>query len=453
MADADEDVSHQGHQTHDRDLSEETQDFRFLNSIANAANLSEPASIPKRGEKDFEPNATNAQASSLAASRHAMHTALSYPRLHQAKTHLVAQYCPDESRYGGACVRVDNVHGPHFRTMGRGDSKNRIWLLPEEALYLIERGSLDIRWPDRHAEGVEGGDQVEDEEDDGDEALGELPMSLQGAYASFIGKSGLTLECYQVFAGLRRLGYTVVRAPTWNDSQTGMNGHSILPADSGQLTKAEREFDQIQQEGSGSGIIELIHRLVRYLFSPSEGSNTKACPSFGPLVAPGLYRNYNDIYRALALIPFETGKSQSHPSSLQTEPASVPKPPFRITYHVWKPSTTYRKSNPPAPDFRVAVLDARQTSIPTMIQIGSLLDSMPDDELPKERPLEARLKHGKRNVILAVVDMGVVSYLRFSEATLGGERLFENKSKKRQWKKGGYGGRGGGRGRGGKSNT
>ena len=44
--------------------------------------------------------------------------------------------------------------------------------------------------------------------------LGELPMSLQGAYASFIGKSGLTLERYQVFAGLRRLGYTVVRAPT-----------------------------------------------------------------------------------------------------------------------------------------------------------------------------------------------------------------------------------------------
>jgi tRNA-splicing endonuclease subunit Sen54 len=453
MADADEDVSHKGLQTHDRDLSEETQDFRFLNSIVNAANLSESASIPKRGEKDFEPNATNAQASSLAASRQAMHTALSYPRLHQAKTHLVAQYCADESRYGGACVRVDNAHGPHFRTIGRGDSKNRIWLLPEEALYLIERGSLDIRWPDRQAEGVEGGDQVEGQEDDGDEPLGELPMSLQGAYASFIGRSGLTLERYQVFAGLRRLGYTVVRAPTWSDSQTGMNGHSILPADSGQLTKVEREFDQKQQQASGNGIIGLIHGLVRYLFVPSEGNNNKACPSFGPLVAPGLYRNYNDIYRALTLIPFETGKSRSHLSSLPTELASVPKPPFRITYHVWKPSTAYRKSNPPAPDFRVAVLDARKTSVPTMTQIGALLDSMPDNELPKEKPLEARLKYGKRNVILAIVDMGIVSYLRFGEATFGAERLFENKTKKRQWKKGGYGGRDGGRGRGGKSNA
>ena len=71
-----------------------------------------------------------------------------------------------------------------------------------------------------------------------------------------------------------------------------------------------------------------------------------------------------------------------------------------------------------------------------MTQTEALLDSMPDDELPREKPLEARLKHGNRNMILAVVDMGVVSYLRFSEAGFGGEKLFENKNKKRHWKKG-----------------
>ena len=100
--------------------------------------------------------------------------------------------------------------------------------------------------------------------------------------------------------------------------------------------------------------------------------------------------------------------------------APVPQTPFGITYHVWKPSTTYHKSNPPAPDFRVAVVDVRDTSVPTMTQTEALLDSMPDDELPREKPLEARLKHGNRNMILAVVDMGVVSYLRFSEAGFGG---------------------------------
>jgi len=51
--------------------------------------------------------------------------------------------------------------------------------------------------------------------------FGELPMSLQGAYASFIGKSGLTLERYHIFAGPRRLGYNVVQVPTWDESYTG----------------------------------------------------------------------------------------------------------------------------------------------------------------------------------------------------------------------------------------
>lgn len=443
MADADEDVSPPGPQSLDRDLTEETQDFRFLNSIINAPNRAESASIPKRGEKDFEPNATNSQAAALNASRHAMHTALSYPRLHQPKTHLVAQYCPKEARYGGACARVDNAHGPHFRTMGKGDKNNRIWLLPEEALYLIERGTLDIRWPDRQQTTNQGDDEM-DEENDVDGAVGELPMSLQGAYASFIGKSGLTLERYQVFAGLRRLGYTVVRAPTWDDSCAEMNGHARVPADSAQLMKTGRHVDgRPPQNFSRSGILGLIHRLVRYLFAPSDDGNSRACPSFGPLVAPGLYRSYDDIYRALVLVPFETGKLPSRTLDLQASPVSVPRPPFRITYHVWKPSTTYRKSNPPEPDFRVAVLDARDTNVPTMSQIGTLLDSMPDDGLPKEKPVEARLKHGKRNVILAVVDMGVVSYLRFGEAAFGEEKLFENKSKKRQWKKGGHRGRSG----------
>jgi tRNA-splicing endonuclease subunit Sen54 len=73
---------------------------------------------------------------------------------------------------------------------------------------------------------------------------------------------------------------------------------------------------------------------------------------------------------------------------------------------------------------------------------------MPDDELPREEPPEARLKHGKRNMILTVVDMGVVSYLKFSEAGPPGGWLFENKNKKRYWKKGWRrGGGGGGRGR------
>jgi hypothetical protein len=31
---------------------------------------------------------------------------------------------------------------------GQADKNNWVWFLPEEVLYPLERGSLDIRWPD-----------------------------------------------------------------------------------------------------------------------------------------------------------------------------------------------------------------------------------------------------------------------------------------------------------------
>jgi tRNA-splicing endonuclease subunit Sen54 len=70
--------------------------------------------------------------------------------------------------------------------------------------------------------------------------------------------------------------------------------------------------------------------------------------------------------------------------------------------------------------------------VPTLAEIGDLLDSQPDDALPREKAgsrLETRIKHGRKNVLLAVVDMGVVSYLRLSDACFGAEKLFEEKAR------------------------
>ena len=65
-----------------------------------------------------------------------------------------------------------------------------------------------------------------------------------------------------------------------------------------------------------------------------------------------------------------------------------------------------------------------------------------------EWQLYQKLKHGWRNVILAIVDQGVVSYLRISDAGFGNERLYERASRGRGGKKGGGRGRGRGRGQG-----
>ena len=64
-------------------------------------------------------------------------------------------------------IRIDRTFG----RWGKGDSKSRIWLLLEEALYLIERGSLDIRWLGLPSVGDEGGNDIEGE-GNGDDPLG-----------------------------------------------------------------------------------------------------------------------------------------------------------------------------------------------------------------------------------------------------------------------------------------
>ncbi|PCH07166.1 tRNA-splicing endonuclease, subunit Sen54 [Penicillium occitanis (nom. inval.)] len=453
MADLDEDVIHHppsgdSAPQAEIDLSDEMQDFRFLNSLSLVD--SSQATLPRRGEKDFEPNPTMLQSDILAASRHAMYTAISHPRLHAEKSRCIGIYAPEgptplpteannqeDVQANGegkpatkriikdpmagispdACVCVPQPRGPFFKTMGRADRWNRVWLLPEEAIYLVERGSLYLKWPATITEPV----QVDDEDMD-------VPMSLEAAYACMMGHAGLTLDRYVVYSGLKRNGYTVVRAPSWY----------------GTVEEPEHEIDdEIAATGSYiKGISACWNRFYESIASMVE----KDYSAQGPLIGVSTPRNYNALYRKLALIPAHN--------------AAVPKPerkpteaPFQFTYYIYKPSTPYKISAPQAPDFRLAVVDARShTSIPTMRQLSALIESSPY-EPPRgekmERNVYTRLRQGYRSAILAIVDQGIVSYLRFADAGFSREKIFENQGPPRGGKTGGYRGKkNGGKGRG-----
>ena len=121
--------------------------------------------LPKRGEKDFESHATNLQLETLERSRRAMHGVLSWQRTHTQKNHILAMYDPDSNM-----AVVDKVKSQHFQTMGTNKA-GKEWLMPEEALFLIERGTIDCRWPVKR----EVGDHEEYRIEDG------APMSLQSA--------------------------------------------------------------------------------------------------------------------------------------------------------------------------------------------------------------------------------------------------------------------------------
>ncbi|KAK4494185.1 hypothetical protein PRZ48_014483 [Zasmidium cellare] len=419
MADADEDVIPRGpSKGEDVDLSDETQDFRFLTSISK-----ENATIPKRGEKDFESHGTALQSNTLAASRQAMHNALSFQRVHQPKGLTVGHYHPETNM-----AYSDNPKGPLFARMGHvrsakddplGDEDarrrgQRLWFLPEEVLYLIERGTLDLRWPPL----------------DGDEGQMGLPMSLQAAYAMFIGDEdthdgALTLERYSVYSSLKRSGYTVLRAPSWDSPGPPLSSHCYPPS-------PQRTW----QPGFFSTA------TLRKLFFSQSSDQDEQSQITGPIIKPGLYRDYATIYKRLSLIPFYDPTTATQPSS-QNDPSTDPA--FRITYHVWKPgSPKFKKSAPGPPDFRIAVINARETTPPTLEQLGSLLETTPYDAPNPEGQMNANLKYGYKNVILAVVDQGVTSYLRIADAAFGMEKVYERKAQRG----GKRGGRGGGRGRG-----
>ncbi|KAI0006714.1 hypothetical protein F4779DRAFT_552980 [Xylariaceae sp. FL0662B] len=440
---------------------DETQDFRHFNSLLNRKQAS--SKNIRRGEKDFESHGTRAQESVLEASRNAMHDVLSYTRSHKLKDSTKGWYFPDrwagmpveEEREGERAsglfatdrvVALENeVKGPLDLSTGRvvtGVEKHtpgwlKTWVLPEEALYLLERGSLDLWWPARGIEDIFPVKSVSEngtkdpanlavEREFADHELG-VPLSLQAAYALFIGQDGergkVSLEKYQVYANLRRVGYKVLRAAS-------------IPLPPTTPNKSPS------------------HTLWQWLFSllrSNSPENLQNHPRDGPLVKPGLYRSYNAIYAQLALIPRHKPTPKPHPSS------PPPQEPFKIHYHIWKSSSTFTKTKPPPPDFRLAVVDARSSSVPTLEELTALLESTPWD--PPEPQKEGdgvglmyrRLKHAWRNVVVAVVDCGIISYLRFGEMAFGEERLYErvNAGKGGKGKRGGRSGRGGRGGRGG----
>ena len=132
------------------------------------------------------------------------------------------------------------------------------------------------------------------------------------------------------------------------------------------------------------------------------------------------------MYRKLAIVPWYDPVLAQERDPLDTIP------PFRVIFHVYKPSTPIKKSAPPPPDFRIAVVNTReQTTIPTLPQLSALLESTPLDPPRGEkmdRMLYMRLRHGYRNVILAVVDQGVVSFLRIGDSAFGKEKLYDAKN-------------------------
>lgn len=189
--------------------------------------------IPKRGEKDFEPTGFKGQEKKLQESRQAMEMVISQERRTSSKSLSKAIWDPTlnravvqvsqgttisslgvTSRYpviasssssssAGVPPGSNDTIGPQNQVgvLKAGvfypRMTSQVELFPEEALYLIERGTLECTVPMRLA--------------DAEETV-QVPLSLQHAFSLMIGKDGCTRERYQTYTYLKRLGYYLQRA-------------------------------------------------------------------------------------------------------------------------------------------------------------------------------------------------------------------------------------------------
>ncbi|KAI1432120.1 hypothetical protein GGR50DRAFT_689163 [Xylaria sp. CBS 124048] len=447
------------------DGDDQVQDFRLFSSLLGSSGKKSQVSgkVIRRGEKDFESHGTRAQQGVLESSRSAMHEVLSYTRQHHPRNTLRGWYFPDRwadvapesestasddtpnnaAKHRGSAkglfarervVALESDKGVMMASMGRvvtSAEKHspgwlKSWLLPEEALFLIERGTLDLWWPARGIEEIfrDGKDteaSLEESAELEDYELG-IPLSLQAAYALFIGRDGergkISLEKYQVYSNLRRTGYKVLRATPLQLS----------------LLDTPRPLWQ--------WLLSLL-RNTSSVFPTYQNHR-----GYGPLVSPGVYRSYTPIFEQTALI------QRYKPAPLPASELCEPQDPFKIHFHVWKASSAFMKTKPPPPDFQIAVVDARESSVPTLDQLDTLLLSTPwdppenDDGKTGAGFVYKRLKHGWRNAIVAIVDRGLISYMRFGEMAFGEELIYENTGMRPKGKRGGRAGRGRGRGRG-----
>ncbi|KAL6046926.1 hypothetical protein STEG23_019966 [Scotinomys teguina] len=155
---------------------------RVLSASELRAARSRSQKLPLRshGPKDFLPDGSEAQAERLRLCRQELWQLLAEERVERLGSLVAAEWRAEEG-----FVELKSPAGKFWQTMGYSE-QGRQRLHPEEALYLLECGSIQLFYQD-------------------------LPLSIQEAYQLLLTEDTLSFLHYQVFSHLKRLGYVVRR--------------------------------------------------------------------------------------------------------------------------------------------------------------------------------------------------------------------------------------------------
>ncbi|KAM4761819.1 tRNA-splicing endonuclease subunit Sen54 isoform 3-T3 [Cyanocitta cristata] len=171
---------------------------RGLRSTAEQPEGRQAARRP-RGQKDFLPDGSARQAERLRRCCEEQWRLLSEERPERPGNLVKAEWKPEQG-----IVELKSPAGKFWHTMGFSE-RGKQCLLPEEALYLLESGSVQLFYRD-------------------------LPLSVQEAYETLLCQEATSLSHYQVFSHLKQLGYIVLRfnpstVPSPYERQLNLESH------------------------------------------------------------------------------------------------------------------------------------------------------------------------------------------------------------------------------------
>lgn len=417
----------------DVDEDEVAQDW---SQAAKLSVKSMASSIPKRGEKDYEPDGTNLQELLLYKAREAMFDTLANsPRGSIVSNQVKAYYDQD---YHGAVV--PHAKGNFLQTMGNVDEQGRCWLKFHEFVYLAERGTVlpfySNQRPEKQAEGFV-----------------EVPLSMQDVYSLFRTQEEMDL-CF-VFAHLKRLGFIVTTLDK-KRSETA----SFFPENN----RNRRTVGTIWANMFSFLRLE-TNSLINAFFYTSWNFLLRRYTT-SPQIYEDLKRLVPHRVPPKTIDALRLERARQHPN--------CSKEMFPIAFNVWKPQTRFRKKNPGLPDFQVVIHSKNDASqaFPSYVDLQKIFRSLDykfeflsetDDEefwnnntftggnlanVSKPKKAQAptsecnsskkggrkevaehvkqnrRLKNGYRSFLLAIIDDGLISFVKISEADFGSEDVW-----------------------------
>jgi tRNA-splicing endonuclease subunit Sen54 len=405
--------------------------------------------IPKRGEKDFEPTGFAAQHKALEASRKAMFDVISCERYISNKTISVAAWEPALNRAVvylargqtfasmGYANRVHVLEDGQFSDLAEaynkkatelakvdGTMKDGVWwpkiqsrleLYPEEALYLVERGSMECRVfcagpKNERRPRTSANESLQDFEDDVENGSW-VPMSVEQTFSTLMHKDGLTRERYQLYAHLKRLGYIVqrktladsLRAETTSQRRARSNrddaneekqyGTQGIIADPSRPLRLVTIFDILLypwRRGAqvASTGVERLAALFSFLWNricqilPSTAlllrfrkESKLVQPTYASRGLLGIgalnARTFDAAFDRLRIVP------NGHDDALPWHNRSTTEPDLEIFYYAWRPATHFKKTDPPLPEFQCATVDVRRTNLPSIYAFAHLFSQLP----------------------------------------------------------------------------